>query len=189
MQDKQPQLDSFPAIVADIELRQCVEALDIDLVYLHDYLQAKGLDDQQINELTIQFSAEGSVTAHDSQTGDTKYYRGAYNSRDKICRIWLGSIAFASYHTTDHGHDEAVFGTIVSTQVAQTLGHELEHYVADVEQDFRSDKADPYMKIAAGSWSAEGYSLYLNQPEEIRARRAEAGYSVGAVSVQCSLDD
>lgn len=179
--DTKEQIHSFPTIITDRELGNDLADFQLDVDYLHDYLADKGLSEQEIADLTLHFTAMNGVIDGSVEERRLRIREGRYETDDKKCYVFVNTIAVANLWLKKWDSHEQ-FCSAFGRQVAMILGHELEHYVADVERHF--DELDGYASIQLkGKTDDESvYARYLAHPEEQRARQAEADFSPEAVS-------
>jgi len=115
----------FPAISVDIAYGKYVDDFEVNTDRITQYLRDGGLDDDQISEISIRFSAEPPKRKGDQVTV------GNYRKKDRRITISHGEeIATAHYVFNDERSAE------VNDATRDTLVHELEHAVAhhDPEQ-------------------------------------------------------
>jgi hypothetical protein len=181
MTTRPDRINSFPTIITDRALGSDLADFELDTDYLHDYLAAKGLNDTQIEDLTIYFSADNAVLSGDIAKENIHYRKGRYEMVGNTIRVFVDTIATANAWL-DTYKDMQQFNRMFGKEVATVLGHELEHYVANVERKFAPLEAYPTIEMKNGEWTPAAYAGYLMHPEEQRARQEASNYSPQAVS-------
>ena len=163
-----PLPDVLPSVSYDVDFRGIPQNFDLDLHYLADYLRGRGLDDEQIEGVGVEFSARVSLENLDTTAG----LKGRYMTESHRCVVFLSNIGIMVANAAkelDKSPDWAV--KMTHGIVADTLAHELEHYVSHAERGFTDDEEE------YTNWRPDGdNTAYFEQPEEVRARAAEGQF-------------
>ncbi len=160
--------DVAPSVSFDVRFRNIAENLDLDLPYLTDYLRSRGLSDELIQGLSIEFSATVTLDDPDSSTAGIE---GQYLYEQRKCRVYLANITLMVINAAKKGQESEEWADDnIQSEAIETLAHEVEHYVEHAEVGFV--KPEGYI----GWQSDSDDTAYREQPGEVRARAAEKLY-------------
>lgn len=127
--------DIMPSVSMSLGYGEYVESFDVDIVGIVDYLRDKGIPDDEIENLQINFVEK------DGNEGDWMKYAAYMGSTDTIEMLSLNALQKA--HLTAHSlHSEEA-----AIELSQHLVHELEHKIATKNEELQQREKAFYRKI------------------------------------------
>ena len=164
--------DVMPSVIFDVGFGGIAKDLDMDFHYLTEYMRGRGLSDEQIQAMTLEFRAPLSLDSDEDRVG----LEGQYSYDKRTCIVHLANIAMMKFNTAKLLKLPIRWVRAeMQAETARTVAHEIEHYVSHAEAGF----VNPTDYI---SWQSDSDdTAYREQPEEVRARSAERRYDVTRV--------
>lgn len=130
---------AFPTIIIDRTYGAVVDNFDINLSGLTEHLRAKGLSDEEITHLTIEFTGDDGITEHGRYITREQ---GAYTKGSNKIEVNQPTDFFT--YTAPYTHDPKRTAVVssdarVSFRVTKTVVHEVEHYIQDFDEELQHE--------------------------------------------------
>lgn len=132
-------VESFPTISIDRHYGDKVTDFQVDAQGLAVYLRDRGLNEDEIGDLSIHYSPEEEKSSlPNSRT------LGRYTSASKSIEVFLPEVFFGYKAPLYEGSPQALridSGVVTESKINSTLIHELEHYLDDVSGETAEENA------------------------------------------------
>jgi len=127
--------ESLPTVAVDRRYAELVTDLEIDAEEIAEYLRERGLSEEEIGQLTINYSVDAQKGSSFNEKGRTL---GHYLLSEKTIQLYRPEVLFSYKAPLFQGSDEVLAidsGVVTERKVNATLIHELEHYIDDITQE------------------------------------------------------
>ncbi|MCA9337970.1 hypothetical protein KC949_00300 [Candidatus Saccharibacteria bacterium] len=127
---------AYPAVSVSRDYGEYVDSIDIDVCAIADYLRARGISEDEIENLNIHFSGE------EVRVGVDRYQLASYDhSQNYICMNSLEEIRRS--HLINHARERSAMEKFLS----RSMVHELEHKIARYNENLKQIADDYSRKV------------------------------------------